>query len=94
MGIRTQEHDKMKEEKGAENKSDGIRYMGVIISSAPALIFRVGCWFVKFKRQANKGGRIFKKELLKQGFDKTNASILTDLYLKPSSLKQYMALLR
>ena len=80
----------MKQTRGADNNSNDLRFMGVIISSAPSLIFRAGCWFLKFKRQANKGARVFKKELLKQGFDKTNADLLTDIYLKPSSLKQYM----
>lgn len=83
----------MKEVRGVGN-TNGLRFMGVIISSAPSLIFRGGCWFLKFKRQANKGARVFRKELLRQGFDKTNADALTDLYLKPSSLKQYMTFLR
>lgn len=84
----------MRHKKGVENKPDGFRSLGVVISSAPSLIFRVGCWFLKFKRNAKKGGRIFQKELIKQGVDKDTAKVFKEIYLQPSQLKQYISLLR
>jgi len=84
----------MRNKKGVENRPDGFRSLGIVISSAPSLIFRVGCWFLKFKREAKKGGRIFQKELIKHGFDKETAEIFKEIYLKPSELKQYITLLR
>lgn len=94
MGTKLLEKDKMKEKKGVENKSNGFRLIGYVLSSTPSLVFKAGCWFLKFKHQANKGGRVFRNELLKNGFDKTSANELTDIYLKPSDLGQYITFLR
>jgi hypothetical protein len=84
----------MKNNKGVENKPEGLRSFGIFLSSAPSLIFRLGCWFLNFKRKAKKGGRVFQKELIKQGIDKPTAEVLTEIYLKPSELRQYMTFLR
>jgi hypothetical protein len=41
------------------------------------------------KRQSNKAGRKFQKELIKHGVDKKNAKDLTEIYLQPADLGSY-----
>ena len=72
----------------------GFRILGMIIPSLPSLIFRLGGVFLKFKREAKKGGKIFQKELISQGLDATTAAALTDMYLESSSITHYVDFLR
>ena len=44
-------------------------------------MFRLSGTFLRFKLDAKKGGKIFKRELIKQGFDKEKANELTEMYL-------------
>jgi len=53
-------------------------------------MFRLGGTFLRFKRDAKKAGKIFRKELIKQGFDKKIATNLTNSYLEGSNLIKYM----
>jgi len=77
--------------KETEIKYDSpIKFFGLILPRLPGLIFRFGGTFIRFKGQANKAGRIFKKELINQGFDKKTATDLTDIYLEGSNLIKYM----
>ena len=46
--------------------------------------------FLSFKIQAKKGGKIFEKELISQGLDKETAKKLTEAYMEPSRIRQYM----
>jgi len=69
---------------------DPIKMFGILIPRAPGLIFRFGKIFLMFKRQANKGGKTFKKELIKQGLDKKTAKGLTEKYLEGSNLSKYI----
>ena len=69
--------------------TDPIKMFGMLIPRAPGLIFRFGKVFLSFKRQANKGGKAFKKELIKQGIDKETAKGLTEKYLEGSNLSKY-----
>ena len=69
---------------------DLIKWFGMIISFIPSLLVKSGGAFLRFKRQAKKGGRVFKKELINQGFDRKTASELTEVYLKGSHLFQSM----
>jgi hypothetical protein len=41
------------------------------------------------KRQSNKAGRKFQKELMNQGIDKQMAKDLTEIYLQPADLRSY-----
>ena len=68
---------------------DPIKMFGMLIPRAPGLVFRFGKVFLSFKRQANKGGKAFKKELIKQGIDKETAKGLTEKYLEGSNLSKY-----
>ncbi len=63
-----------------------VKIFGVIIPFIPKLMFRCAGSFLRFKRQAKKGGKAFKKELLNQGLDKKTATSLTEEYLKSSNI--------
>ncbi|KAA0002383.1 MAG: hypothetical protein FE048_03905 [Thermoplasmata archaeon] len=76
-----------------ERKIDNFRVFGMVLSSLPSLMFRLGKTFLKFKREAKKGGHIFQKELIAQGLDTEKAAELTEIYLESSNLKQYIMLL-
>ena len=65
-----------------------INIFGVIIPSLPSLMIRFGGLFLRFKREAKKGGRIFQRELINQGIDKKTAMELTEVYLQGSNLLQ------
>jgi len=60
----------------------------------PHLMLKFGWLFLKFKQKAKKGGRTFKKELLNHGIDSKTASELTDIYMQPSNLTEYMGYLK
>jgi len=74
--------------------TDPIKWMGMILSLTPSLLLKSGGAFLRFKRKAKKGGKVFKKELVNQGFDKKTASELTDIYLSGSNLIQTMMNMR
>ncbi len=83
--------------KGAEENSDNvnpIRLFGIIFPSFPSLMLRFGKVLLGFKRKANKGGRIFKKELINQGINKNTAAELTDIYVENSNLLKYLQYFR
>ena len=82
----------MKEEE--MNNVDPVKWFGMLISFTPSLIVRSGGAFLRFKRQAKKGGRVFRKELISQGFDKKTASELTDVYMSGSHLVSTIMKLR
>ena len=82
----------MKEEE--MNNVDPIKWFGMIISFTPSLLVRSGGAFLRFKRQAKKGGRVFRKELISQGFDKKTASELTEIYMSGSHLFTSMMRMR
>ena len=67
-----------------------IKIFGMLLPRAPGLIFRFGKLFLSFKRQAKKGGKAFRKELIKQGLDKKTANELTEKYLEGSNLSKYI----
>lgn len=66
------------------------KIFGMMLPSLPSLMFRLGGTFLKFKRNAKKAGKVFKKELIKQGFDKETAEGLTKIYLEGSDISKYM----
>ena len=66
------------------------KFFGMMLPALPSLMFRLGRTFLKFKRNAKKAGKVFKKELLKQGFDKETAEGLTKIYLESSDISKYM----
>ena len=82
--------------KDAEDQgtSQGFRIFGSFLPYLPSLILRFGGSFLRLKRDAKKAGKTFHKELLLQGIDETAATQLTEIYLQPSNVKQYMDLFR
>jgi len=67
-----------------------IKLFGMMLPSMPKLTLRLTATFLRFKRNANKAGKVFKKELLKQGIDDKTASELTDIYLESSHIRKYI----
>jgi hypothetical protein len=71
--------------KNSEAERDPLKLLGVFILKLPSFTFRFGGEFIRFKSRANKAGRVFQKELVRQGLDKTTASQLTAFYLEGSN---------
>ncbi len=74
-----------------ERKGNRLKIFGILLPSIPILTIRFGRIYLRFKRQSKKAGKIFKKELIKQGIDKNTARFLTDQYLSSSDIRQYIA---
>ena len=77
-----------------QGSAGGFRVLGALLPYLPSLMLRLGGSFLRLKRDAKKAGRTFQKELLRQGIDEGTAAGLTEIYLEPSSIKQYMGLFR
>jgi len=71
-----------------------IKIFGMLLPSMPSLMFKFTGTFLRFKSQANKAGRVFNKELVKQGIDRDTAKELTDIYMESSHLRKYIQNLR
>lgn len=63
-----------------------IKFFGLLLPSLPRLILRCGGTFLRFRRDAKKAGKVFRKELIEQGLDKQTATGLTDIYMEGSDL--------
>jgi hypothetical protein len=61
-----------------------LKIVGIFILKLPSFIFRFGGEFIRFRSRANRAGRIFQEELVRQGLDKTTAERLTEFYLEGS----------
>jgi hypothetical protein len=61
-----------------------LKIIGFLILMFPSLIFRFGGESLRFKSKARRAGRIFRKELVQQGLDRTTAAQLTAFYLEGS----------
>lgn len=79
----------MRKEQATINQGDPIKLFGMIAPYLPNLLIRSGSAWLSFKRQASKGGREFKKELIRQGVDKQTVELLTKQYLESSILLKY-----
>jgi hypothetical protein len=77
-----------------QSSAGGFRVLGALLPYLPSLLLRLGGSFLRLKCDAKKAGRTFQKELLRQGIDEGIAAELTEIYLEPSSIKQYMGLFR
>jgi len=75
-------------------KAGGIKLFGLLLPKMPSLMFRLSATLIRFKTQANKAGRVFKKELVKQGVDKEIAEELKEIYLEGSHIRQYLMNIR
>lgn len=73
---------------------DPVKWFGMILLFIPSLLLKSGVSFLRFKRQAKRGGLVFRKELIHQGLDKKTAAELTAIYLEGSDILKYMQHLR
>ena len=78
-----------------ENVKDGmevnpIKLFGIMLPSMPSLMFRLSGTFIRFKRDANKAGKVFRKKLIEQGIDKKTATELTEIYMESSHIRKYL----
>ena len=80
----------MSENKELKREDRPIKFLGMMLPALPSLMFRLTGTFLRFKRDAKKAGKVFRKELIKQGFDKKTASELTEKYLEGSNLTKLM----
>lgn len=61
----------------------------MILKNMPGFIslaFKLGLVYLRFKRQAKKAGKVFEKELIRNGIDKNTARLLKEEYLKSSRI--------
>ena len=71
-------------------KTFPIKIFGMIIPAIPSLMFKLTGTLIRFKSDANKAGKIFKEELIKQGIDKDTAVELTEIYKESSHIRKYI----
>ena len=84
----------MPEDVEDQEKVNGFRIFGMILPSLPSLMFKLGSIFLRFKREAKKGGQTFQKELINRGLDEITAAQLTEIYLESSNIANYISLFR
>jgi hypothetical protein len=72
----------------------GICLLGVLFPCLPGLFVRLSEVFLRFKREAKRGGKRFRQQLLSEGIDKKTAEELTQVYLESSSLHAYVDVIR
>ena len=82
----TSENIHMTKEKRPEMGNDPVKMFGMMLPSLPTLLFRFGGVFLRFKSRANKGGRIFQKELMQHGLDKETSEKLKEIYVENADL--------
>ena len=73
-----------------KKEANPLKFIGIMLPVLPSLMFRLTGTFLRFKRDAKKAGKVFRKELIKQGFDKKTANDLTEKYLEGSNLTKLM----
>lgn len=72
--------------RNSEGAGEGFRIAGAMIPSLIPLMLRLGKTYLKFKKDAQKGSRIFEKELRANGIDKSTAKAMTEIYLNSSRI--------
>jgi len=80
----------MNKDKEDEREVNPIKLFGMMLPSMPSLTIRLTGMFLRFKRNAHKAGRVFKKDLVKQGVDKKIATELTEIYMQSSHVRNYI----
>ena len=65
---------------------EGIRFAGSLVPSLIPLMLRLGKTYLRFKKDAQKAGKIFEKELRANGLDKNTAKAMTEEYLNTSRI--------
>lgn len=65
---------------------EGIRLAGKLLPSLFPLVLKLGKTYLRFKKDAQKAGKIFEKELRANGIDKETAKAMTEIYLNSSRI--------
>ena len=60
------------------------KLVGSLTLMLPSLLFRFGIEAFRFKSKAHKAGKIFRRELARQGLDDFTTHRLTESYLEGS----------
>ena len=84
----------MQEDSKKERDRRPMKLFGMLLPSLPALTIRLGGTFLRFKKDAQRAEKAFKKELIKQGIDKQTAKDLTDQYMEGSKIQKYFLTMR
>jgi len=71
-----------------------MKMFGIFLPKLPSLTIRLGATFLRFKKNAQRAEKAFKKELLNQGLDKETASELTKKYMEGSKLSNFIQTMR
>ncbi len=71
---------------GESSRHDPVQFVARIMTYVPLILLKSGGAWLSFKRQAKKGGKAFRKELINQGLDKEMAAQFTEQYLSGSNL--------
>ncbi|MBU0498363.1 MAG: hypothetical protein KKC68_00870 [Candidatus Thermoplasmatota archaeon] len=69
------------------NHDKSLKIVGVLLPSLPFLGYRLLREYLRFKTSANKAGKIFEQELIKQGLSLDVAQELTLSYLESRNLQ-------
>ena len=81
---------KMNENVKDEREVNPIKLFRIMLPSIPSLMFKLSGTLLRFKRNANKAGKVFRKELIGRGIDKKIADELTEIYLESSHIRKYI----
>jgi hypothetical protein len=65
---------------------EGIRLAGALLPSLLPLVLKLGMTYLRFKKDAQRASKIFKKELRASGIDKKTAKEMTEIYLRSSKI--------
>ena len=72
-----------------ESEVRPIKMFGIILPSLPSLTIKLGATFLRFKKNAQRAEKVFRKELIKQGLDKETANSLTEQYMEGSKIQKF-----
>ena len=76
--------------KDGREEINPMKLLGMMIPLIPSLMFRLTGTIIQFKSRANKAGKVFKNELIKQGIDRETADELTLIYMESSHIRKYI----
>ena len=76
--------------KDGREEINPMKLIGMMIPLIPSLMFRLTGTLIQFKSKANKAGKVFKNELIKQGIDRETADELTQIYMESSHIRKYI----
>ena len=79
----------MNKNKKNKEERNPVKIFSMIFTSMPSLLFRLGGTYLRFKKEAQKAEKIFKRELIKQGIDKKIAEDLARIYSEGSNIKHF-----